>query len=112
MRLSVSKLVIILGTPIVLMGYQNCAKLGTENLLGESSAFVAADSMDLASTGSSTSSELLAEAKQSCYSVAAADDVAIQSCWNLFCSQLDQDPIQNDKSPHLCQRLHRLVLVP
>ncbi|WP_413585220.1 hypothetical protein [Bdellovibrio sp. HCB274] len=119
MRFSFSKLVIVLGTPIVLMGYQNCAKLGTENLLGKSSVFVADESIDLSSTSTpssspeaSTPAELLTETKQSCYQISAQDDVAIQSCLNLFCNPADQIQGHNARNLRLCQRLQRLALIP
>jgi hypothetical protein len=53
MKLSISKLALLFGTPIVLLGYQNCAKLGTDNLIGGSSGFVSSGSTEIASTQSS-----------------------------------------------------------
>ncbi|UYL09044.1 hypothetical protein B9G69_000450 [Bdellovibrio sp. SKB1291214] len=53
MKRSISKLALLIGTPMILLGYQNCAKLGTDNLLGGSSTFVSSGSTDFASTQSS-----------------------------------------------------------
>ncbi len=108
MKLSISKLALLFGTPIVLLGYQNCAKLGTDNLIGGSSGFVSSGSTEIASTQSSAdtaeeastpaltgapaekSQTLLADAWKACRqpaSLAATPDgeFAIQTCLNLFC---------------------------
>lgn len=53
MKLWFSKLAVLIGTPVLLLGYQNCAKLGTDNLLGGSSSFVSSGSTEIASTDSS-----------------------------------------------------------
>ncbi|QLY24843.1 hypothetical protein [Bdellovibrio sp. KM01] len=53
MKLSISKLALLIGTPVLLLGYQNCAKLGTDNLIGGSSGFVSSGSTEIASTQSS-----------------------------------------------------------
>jgi hypothetical protein len=52
MKLCLTKLALLVGTPLMLLGFQNCAKLGTDNLLGGSSGFVSSGSTEIASTES------------------------------------------------------------
>ncbi|WP_413582506.1 hypothetical protein [Bdellovibrio sp. HCB288] len=107
MRISFSKLVVFLGTPIVMMGFQNCAKLGTEDLLGGTSVFVADSSIDLTSVSPATESsdssaqKLLAETKQTCSQVSSLDQNTVESCLNLFC----QNPHQSGSGRRLCHAL-------
>lgn len=128
MKLSISKIALIVGTPLVLLGYQNCAKLGTENLIGQTSSFVASGSTEIASSSPSAtpiapaeptqtasrknrypssdpmgdSKLLFAEVMQKCTGPEGKDEFVMESCLVLACQTPAQTVTQQKQMDDLC----------
>ncbi|WP_413558529.1 hypothetical protein [Bdellovibrio sp. HCB209] len=130
MKLSLVKLALIVGTPVVMMGYQNCAKLGTDNLIGQTSGFVTSESTELASssTGSTETASssqasrknrypssdpmghsqvLLADVIQKCTGKESQDEFVAESCLVLACQTPSKIASQQRQLDELCVALQR-----